>query len=191
LFKNIIGGMRTQLLHQLIDRLAEYEKSNSSATMEDFVIWLSGEYFDSEHSDQHEEQLDLMLVFQISMLNKSIKKQTKEVIASSKLSSLDGYSFLLHLEQADSYRKMELIEMHNLEAPTGIEVIKRLLAKGLIEEFNDEVDKRAKRVKMTAAGREELSRLKPQIESRFAHFAKALSTHEKLGLVAAMNKLIQ
>ena len=85
---------------------------------------------------------------------------------------------------------MELIELHNLEAPTGIEIIKRLLAKGLIEEFNDSEDRRAKRVKITKVGQEELSRLKPLIEERFATFGSSLALNEKLSLVATMNKLI-
>ncbi len=183
--------MRTELLHNLIDLVEEFNKNNNSGAMEDFVVWLSGKYFESEESDGHQEQLDLMLAFQISMLNKSIKRQTKEVIAESPLSSLDGYSFLLHLEQADSFRKMELIEIHNLEAPTGIEIIKRLLSKGLIEEFDDAEDKRAKRVKMTKEGKAELKRLKPLVDAKFKNFAKALSLNDKLSLVAAMNKLIR
>lgn len=140
--------------------------------MEDFVVWLTGKYFEANESDVHREQLDLMLAFQISLLNKSIKKQTKEVISESSLSSLDGYSFLLHLDQAESFRKMELIEMHNLEAPTGIEIIRRLLSKGLIQEFNDSEDKRAKRVQLTDAGKTELERLKPLVNAQFENFAQ-------------------
>jgi DNA-binding MarR family transcriptional regulator len=183
--------MKTELLHNLIDLVEEFNKISASDNMEDFVIWLSGKYFESEESDIHKGQLDLMLAFQISILNKSIKKHTKAVISASSLSSLDGYSFLLHLEQEDSFRKMELIEMHNLEAPTGIEIIKRMLSKGLIEEFNDLEDKRAKRVKMTVKGEKELEQLKPLVNAKFKNFAKALSLHDKLGLVATMNKLIR
>jgi DNA-binding MarR family transcriptional regulator len=183
--------MKTELLHNLIDLVEEFNKNNASARMEDFIVWLNGKYFKPDEADGHQKQLDLMMAFQISMLNKSIKKQTKEVISKSSLSSLDGYSFLLHLDQGDSFRKMELIEMHNLEAPTGIEVIKRLLSKGLIDEFEDSEDKRAKRVKLTNVGKKELERLKPLVDARFENFAKILSLNEKLSLVAAMNKLIR
>lgn len=183
--------MKAKLIHQLIDRLEEYSQSNKSEEMEDFVIWLSGMYFKTNDVGNHKEHLDLMLAFQISMLNKEIKKQTKSAISDSSLSSLDGYSFLLHLEQGNSFRKMELIEMHNIEAPTGIEVIKRLLSKGLIEEFDDEKDKRAKRVRLTKKGSKELTDLKPQIEIEFSKFSKSLSLREKLGLVSSMNKLIE
>lgn len=183
--------MKPDLLHTLIDLVEEFNQNNPSSGIEEFVVWLNGRFFEAGGSDGHQEQLDLMLAFQISMLSKTIKRQTKDVIAESVLSSLDGYSFLLHLHQAESFRKMELIEMHNLEAPTGIEIIKRLLSKGLIEEFDDSSDKRAKRIKMTVAGKTELERLMPLIDQKFKNFAKALSLSEKLSLVAAMNKLIR
>lgn len=183
--------MKAKLVHLLIDQIDEYSSSNKSENIEDFAVWLSGKYFKSEGDGGHKEHLDLMLAFQISMLNKEIKKRTKSVISGSSFSSLDGYSFLLHLEQGDSFRKMELIEMHNLEAPTGIEVIKRLLSKGLIEEFEDEDDKRAKRVRMTNKGQKELKAIKPQIQSVFSQFSTPLSLNEKLGIVNTMNKLIQ
>ena len=182
--------MKAELVHLLIDQLDEFSKTNASGGIEDFVVWISGKYFKSDAADGHKEHLDLMLAFQISMLNKEIKKQTKSAISDSSFSSLDGYSFLLHLEQGNSFRKMELIEMHNLEAPSGIEVIKRLLSKGLIEEFDDQEDKRAKRVRLTKKGLKELTELKPQIDDVFSKFSKSLTLEEKLGLVSSMNKLI-
>ncbi|NOQ71795.1 MAG: winged helix DNA-binding protein [Crocinitomix sp.] len=182
--------MKAKLIHTLIDQLDEFSKSNESENIEDFAIWLSGKYFKSDNTNSHNDHLDLMLAFQISMLNKEIKKQTKSVISDSPFSSLDGYSFLLHLDQVESYRKMEIIELHKLEAPTGIEVIKRLLSKGLITEFNDQEDKRAKRIKLSEKGRKEIVKLKPQIDEEFSKFSKALSLKEKLSLVSAMNKLI-
>lgn len=80
--------------------------------------------------------------------------------------------------------------MHNLEAPTGIEIIKRLLSKGLIQEFNDSEDKRAKRVQLTDAGKTELERLKPLVNAQFKNFAQALPLADKLNLVAHLNKLV-
>jgi DNA-binding MarR family transcriptional regulator len=82
-------------------------------------------------------------------LNKALKKQTKSVLSESNVSSIDEYSFLLHLDFQESFRKMEIVELHNLEAPTGIEIIKRLIKNKFVEEFPDEEDRRAKRIKIT------------------------------------------
>ena len=53
--------------------------------------------------------------------------------------------------------------MHQLAAPSGIEILKRLFLKKMITEFDDEEDKRAKRVKITKKGKSEIERLIPEM----------------------------
>ena len=101
------------------------------------------------------------------------------------------HSFLLHLDYQDSFRKMEIIELHNLEAPTGIEIIKRLLKNGLIAEFPDGEDKRAKRVKITKAGIEEVKKLKPELDALFTEVTDGISLNEKIQLSGLLDKLMK
>lgn len=182
--------MSYTLLQELIPHLEEYSKTASPDSMEGFLVWLNNKMFGAKGETDHKDHLEVMIGFQIIMLNKEVKRQTKSIISKSTLSSLDGYSFLLHLENGNSFRKMELIEMHKLEAPTGFEIIKRLLSKDLIEEFDDENDRRAKRVRLTKKGEAELNALKPQIDAAFAKFSEKLEMDEKLSLVGTMSKLI-
>ncbi|MAZ36586.1 winged helix DNA-binding protein [Salibacteraceae bacterium] len=74
---------------------------------------------------------------------------------------------------------MEIIDLHNLEAPSGIEIIKRLLRNKLIEEFADEEDRRAKRIQITKKGAEELESIEPQITKIFTKFTENLELDEK------------
>lgn len=74
---------------------------------------------------------------------------------------------------------MEIIDLHNLEAPSGIEIIKRLLRNKLIEEFADEEDRRAKRIQITKKGAEELESIEPQITKIFTKFMENLELDEK------------
>ncbi len=106
------------------------------------------------------------------------------------MSSIDEYSFLLHLEHQDSFRKMEIIEMHNLEAPTGIEIIKRLLRNAFIEDFEDPEDKRAKRIRITKKGIQELEALKPKMNEAFAALIDPLGLQDHILMNAALDKLI-
>lgn len=154
------------------------------------TTWLNNRLFVEESSSEHTPHDELLLTFKIMYLNKDLKKQTKEALSNSSISSIDEYSFLLHLDYQESFRKMELIEMHNLESPTGIEIIKRLLKKKLIEEFADEEDRRAKRIKISVVGLRELQELKPKIELVFGKFSAVLNLHEKIQLSGILNKLI-
>ena len=87
------------------------------------------------------------------MQSKHYKMYCKEALVDTDINSPDEYSFLYHLSLVDSFRKMELIHIHLLEAPSGIEVIKRLLKKDFIEEFDDPDIKRDKRGRRTQKGK--------------------------------------
>ena len=84
---------------------------------------------------------------------------------------------------------MELIELHNLEAPTGIEIIRRRLKNKLIDEFADVEDRRAKRIKIINRGKKEIEVLKPQIDLIFAKFTESLTLDEKIQISGIFDKL--
>ncbi len=183
--------MKYALLKEVIQFIEEYEVGNSSDAIEDFTIWLNNKLFVANNKTKNSAHNELLIAFKLLYLNKSLKKQTKSVFSDSKVSSIDEYSFLLHLDYAESLRKMELVEMHNLEAPTGIEIIKRLIKNKFVEEFADEEDRRAKRIKMTRSGIEELKDLKPKIDLIFSNFTGALSLDEKVLVSGVFDKLME
>jgi DNA-binding MarR family transcriptional regulator len=181
--------MNYALVKELIKYSEEFHQTNASNSIEDFTIWLNNKLFSNEHS-MDSAHGELLIAFKLMHLNKTLKKKTKNVLAESNISSIDEYSFLLHLNFQESFRKMEIIELHNLEAPTGIEIIKRLIKNKLIEEFPDEEDKRAKRVKITKKGLSELSGIKPKIDLIFSKFTQPLNLNEKIQMSGILDKLI-
>jgi DNA-binding MarR family transcriptional regulator len=179
------------LLKRIIELVEVYQEGHTSEKVEDFTIWLNNTLFSNDSSGDHSTHDELVLAFKLMFLNKELKKQTKNILSKSSISSIDEYSFLLHLDYQDSFRKMEIVEMHNLEAPTGIEIIKRLLKNTFIEEFPDKEDKRAKRIRLTNKGSAELKKIKPKIESVFSQFSEPLSLNEKIQLSGILDKLIE
>ena len=177
------------LLKEIIKYIEEFQHVSSANRIEDFVIWLNNNLFSGKHGDKHSAHDELLIAFKLMYLNKELKKQTKRVLSESNVSSIDEYSFLLHLDFQESFRKMEIIELHNLEAPTGIEVIKRLLKNKLIEEFADKEDRRAKRIKITKKGKKEIEVMKPQIDMIFAKFTEPLTLDEKIQISGFFDKL--
>jgi DNA-binding MarR family transcriptional regulator len=133
--------------------------------------------------------LDMELSFLLVMQSRYYKTYAKRVLGESELTSPDGFSFLYHLNHTDSYRKMELIKMHHLEPPSGIEVLKRLLKKGLIAEFDDADDKRAKRIRITEKGKKELQRIMPKMKEVFQLMTAELSLNEKLHAVGFLKQM--
>lgn len=179
------------LIKNLIGYTEEYQKKHSSDKIEDFTIWLNNELFTGRNRATHSAHDELLIAFKLMYLNKALKKQTKIVLSESNVSSIDEYSFLLHLDFQESFRKMEIVELHNLEAPTGIEIIKRLLKNRFIEEFPDKEDKRAKRIKITNKGKTELKKIKPKIDTIFNQFSEPLTLNERIQLSGILDKLIE
>jgi DNA-binding MarR family transcriptional regulator len=178
------------LLKRIIALIEKYQEGHSSEKVEDFTIWLNNTLFSANEDNDHSPHDELVLAFKLMYLNKELKKQTKNILSKSSIASVDEYSFLLHLDHQESFRKMELVELHNLEAPTGIEIIKRLLKNRFIEEFPDKDDKRAKRIKLTNKGKTELKKIKPKIDAIFSRFSEPLSLNEKIQLSGILDKLI-
>ena len=69
-----------------------------------------------------------------------------------RFNKLDDLLYLYVMIEMKSPKKSELIHAMLSEFASGIDIINRLLKMGLCEEFPDENDKRAKRVRITPAG---------------------------------------
>jgi DNA-binding MarR family transcriptional regulator len=183
-----------EILKEILHWLETYEREGHAedCNLESFVIWLNSRLFSKEKKGElrhNPDSLDLELSFSLIMQNRYYKAYAKKVLGESELSSPDGFSFLFHLSLADSYRKMELIKMHHLEPPSGIEVLKRLLNKGLIEEYEDADDKRAKRIQITEKGQKELQQVMPKMTEVFHLMTAELSLNEKVHLLSFLQRM--
>ena len=182
------------ILKEIVERLEEYQKERNTDAfdLESFIIWLNTKLFSDSQVDNsiHKpEMLDMELSFLLVMQSRYYKTYAKKVLGESELTSPDGFSFLYHLKFTDSFRKMELIKMHHLEPPSGIEVLKRLLNKGFIVEFDDPDDKRAKRIKITEKGKKELQQIMPKMKEVFHQMTAELSLNEKLHAIGFLKQM--
>jgi DNA-binding MarR family transcriptional regulator len=84
---------------------------------------------------------------------------------------------------------MELIKMHRLEPPSGIEVLKRLLSRNFIEEFDDPEDGRAKRICITESGKRKIKEVLPKMKKVFSSMTANMSLNEKLHVVSFLRQM--
>ena len=182
------------IIKDIVNWLEEYQKGEHTdeLSLESFIFWLNSRLFSesfAEKSKQSSEMLDMELSFLLVMQSRYYKTYAKRVLGESELTSPDGFSFLYHLSHTDSFRKMELIKMHHLEPPSGIEVLKRLLKKGFIAESDDAEDKRAKRISITGKGKKELQSIIPKMKEVFHLMTAELSLNEKLHAIGFLKQM--
>jgi MarR family transcriptional regulator, lower aerobic nicotinate degradation pathway regulator len=183
-----------KILGELIKWLETYtvENPESVADLNSFIIWLNSRLFADEHanqSDHDQDILDMELTFLLALQFRHYKAYAKDALVDSDLSSPEGFSFLYHLSLVDSYRKMELIKMHQLEPPSGIEVLKRLLKREFIEEFDDPDDGRAKRICITESGKQKIQEVLPKMKKVFSSMTANMSLNEKLHVVSFLQQM--
>ncbi|MCK4989111.1 MAG: winged helix DNA-binding protein [Bacteroidales bacterium] len=183
-----------EIIRELIQRLEIFTEENpdSEIDLKSFIIWLNSKLFADEHTDpsaHDHEVLDMELSFLLALQNRHYKSYAKAALGDSDLSSPEGFSFIYHLSLVDSYRKMELIKMHHLEPPSGIEVLKRLIKRELIEEFDDPDDGRAKRIRITETGKQEIQTILPKMKHVFSSMTADMSLNEKLHVVSFLQQM--
>ena len=188
--------MQYDNLHKLIDFFQAYEEATGRTDMPGFADWL---YMQNKAEKGRQDELlpedhphfEGQLGMAVGMLYQHAKHYFKTAMKGTRLVSMFDFSFLATLMQEGDLRKSDLVQMNMIEFSPGMEVIRRLLRKGLIEEFPDPEDGRSKRVRMTAAGRAEFL----LISERTRHISRIisgnLSLEEKRLVIPILMKLMK
>ncbi|MGJ1203803.1 MarR family winged helix-turn-helix transcriptional regulator [Sphingobacterium lactis] len=168
---------KKEILKDLVEHFFDFDsefKGESEYTMADFVGYLNTRHNTQlsskrniagteeewlKEDDDANTDISTLLVFMYRYAVVYFKKALKE----GNINTLDEFSFLIVLMTYPSLSKTELVQKLIMEKTSGIEVIKRLLKNGLIEEFDNPNDKRSVLVAITAKGKEELAYLFPKM----------------------------
>lgn len=99
------------------------------------------------------ETVESVIAKLLIFLNRYARGYLKKALEKTEVGSADEFIFLVNLFHRGSATKMELIERARLEKPTGMEVWRRLLAAGFVEQANSEMDRRSKKLTLSPTGR--------------------------------------
>ncbi len=197
--------MRTKDIQiKIIEHLDEFEKENldnDSLNFNDFLGFLNSQYNCDEIAlrrlggelevnnknmmDTAESEISRL----IGLMYRYAKHYIKKALTDSQIQTAEEFSFLILLLTYNSLTKSELISKNILEKTSGVEVIKRLLNHGLIDQFDDPNDKRSQRVAITEQGKFALFNLLPKMHLVSEIIAGNLTTSEKNTLSFLLKKL--
>ena len=155
-----------KLLEQLLPQISEYVKEHENADPRLFSIYLKDRLFEIDHAKKGNltpnDYLNYDAIPQVAfsaMLTRLYRFATrylKQTFKDRNFKTIDEFGFMATLLKEKQLSKSELINKHLMELTTGVELIKRLVKKGLLEEFDDPRDKRSKLVALTDLGKKEL-----------------------------------
>lgn len=172
--------MRTSnILIGLIEHLDEFEHSKpegSAVNMAAFVNFLNQKVAVEKLETRQDtgdqapwltdmgNETETVIARLVTVMNRYAKSYIKRALEGSSIQTGEEFSFMLYLVTNESLTKSELIFKNIVEKTSGMEVIKRLLKLGLVEEHEDENDKRSKRLSLTPAGRQEIFKVLPTMK---------------------------
>ena len=160
-----------QLIHQLINLVAELEEESQGkqASLQDFTGFLLNKVGDptgNSHSSEvrfgDNDSTALDIAYQLDnnigrlfvFMSRYAKSYIKKALEGTPLQTADDFTALAILLTHPHLSKSELIS-HNLQEKTsGTEVIRRLVAWGLVRQWDDEKDKRSKHIAITDEGKQ-------------------------------------
>lgn len=195
---------RYRLLQEVLDQLDRFQETHPAhEDMLSFTAWLVNETRISEYQHRPDlareeqadalwtdfQQLDNQLTALVGFMNRYAKLYSKKALAGSPLQSLDEFTYLAGLTGSTGISKTELIHRNAHEKTSGLEIIRRLVRLGLLEEWNDPADRRSTLVKHTPEGQRVMFELFHRMKEVSGLVTGSLSETEKLQLVHLLSKL--
>jgi len=107
---------------------------------------------------------DFLAGFFIGRLGRYVKSYGKSIMAEHGFASSDEFQFLTLISRMDQPTKKEVCVANATELTTGMDMLRRLIKNGLIQETPDERDGRAKRLSLTDQGQALIERVYTQFE---------------------------
>lgn len=158
-----------QLIQQLLKLVETFENQNDGKTIDlaNFAGFLSAQLsptttqakndvrFGTQAADAQQlaHQLDNSIGRLFVYMSRYAKSYLKKALADSALQTPEDFTCLAILLTNENLSKTALIHRNLQEKTSGAEVIKRLLAANLITQWDDEHDKRGKRLSITEKGK--------------------------------------
>lgn len=187
------------LLKSLIDHLEDYKKEYANDDIKEFSLFLNDRLmignlppksnYKKEDFKKYKSFAEVEFSTLLAGLFRFAKHYTKKALSDSNIRTLDEFGFLSTLLREQSMLKKELIDTHLMEMSSGSEIIKRLVKHGLIYEYPDEKDKRAKRVSLTKEGINEIMGTFDNMQMAAQVVMGNLTLEEVSTTLKVMNKL--
>lgn len=169
--------MRTKdLLIRLVEELAVFENKSSDLSFDNFIVHLNQKHtkegnnlkilpskVDVKELNQFEDNSERDITVLITFMYKYAKNYMKKALENSIINTPDEFAFLITMLKNSSYTKTGLVNKLVTEKTSGIETIKRLIKKGLLEEFKKIEDKKSVYIKITNYGKNNIFEILPEI----------------------------
>lgn len=184
--------MKYDLLSNLLPHLDRYESAfPKTKGLQHFAVWLARELADenavrqTEDTDDMNTRISELLMF----VGRYLKTYARKALEDTPLATMDDFAYLIEVEKNGPLSKMDIIQRHRHEKPSGMEIIKRLTDAGLLQQTPDPGDRRSVLMHVTDAGKTTIVATAERMKRVSRLGMGQLSNAEKMLLLQLLDKL--
>jgi DNA-binding MarR family transcriptional regulator len=153
---------------ELVNLWGEFEEKYPAGTIEDFFRYqLTRSRERTKPKTPLEERplpIESRLMIMIGKISRMHTTYAGIALKGTGLNQIEEFGLLITIAtQPGDPKKTEVIQPNMLELSSGTNMLERLRKKGLIEEYDDQVDRRSKRLKLTDAGKKTVQKTTSKI----------------------------
>lgn len=183
-----------ELIKQLIDLTGDFIKGRTDKDihLKEFSNWLSKRMDETIVNEQYEitgHSIEAEIAAYIGRISRYSNSYIKSAMTDLPFTTDMDFAFTAILHRSGSIGKTDLIRKMAYEKSSGMEVIKRLLKNGIIEQFPNPDDKRGKLLRLTEKGEENVIKAYSEAHKAAKTVSGCLTKKEQLILLKTLKKL--
>lgn len=188
-----------ELLQNIIGEWVNYTENRADCSMAVFSEWLNRRHSHTPKSIFllnelppsmiNEGSIDAILSYHIGLLIRFTKIWSKLAFKNTIFKGFEDYGITNFILTSKNPSKSEVANWSLIERSTAFEIIRRLQKLQLIDQTNDQQDKRVKRVSITEKGKQEVRQAQKQVEALSTLLTGDLSDQQKINLLSLLRDL--
>ena len=133
---------------------------------------------------------DTLIGMFLVTLNNLTRSRLNTLVNDTPFSNIMDYHYLVVLDSHGRQRKSDLIAINHMEMSSGIEVIRRLLKNGWVEEKPNPEDRRSKYVMISPDGSRLINELQARVDEFYRSFCAGLDERQKPDVLRSLELLV-
>jgi DNA-binding MarR family transcriptional regulator len=192
-------GLSASSVIPLLSKWEEYLSTNPDGDITGFARWVLAVSPESSATttpsptppspDKVELDDTAQSLLLISRIHRILQFRSKPIAKELGFTKPMEFSMLLQVAIMNKPNKKQLCQEMLIEGSTGVEITKRLAAKGFIKEQPDANDRRSALLSLAEKGKQTLLQGYTKLDAIHSNFLTTLTTAEKKQLVAILGRL--
>ncbi len=183
-----------ELVKQLIDLTGEFVKDriDKDIHIKSFTNWLSKRMDETVLIEEYEitgHSLEAEIAAYIGRMSRYSNSYIKSALVGLPFATDMDFAFTAVLHKYGPVGKTDLIRKMAYDKSSGMEVIKRLLKNGILEQFPNPNDKRGKLLRLTKNGEENVIKAYSEASKAAKTVSGCLTKNEQISLLRTLKKL--